>query len=171
MARLAVILALLLSLTGIAQAEERSSLLPAVPQASGEPHPEGSEFWRKHHMELMRHGRDMTVRDGVRPIEASLKGCFDCHAVKDDHGQYVTVKSETHFCRVCHDYAAVKVDCFMCHRSTPDGVDEHAIEGEGHAGLMTTPEGEAGQAALAGYLDRLTRPARRAMTTTAEAEQ
>ena len=119
MARLAVILAFLLSLAGVAQGGERSSLLPEVPKATGEPHAEGSLYWRKHHMEMMRHDRDLTLRMGDREIEASLKGCFDCHAVKDDHGQYVTVKSEKHFCRVCHDYAAVKVDCFMCHRSTP----------------------------------------------------
>ena len=167
MARLAVILAFLLSLAGVAQGGERSSLLPEVPKATGEPHAEGSLYWRKHHMEMMRHDRDLTLRMGDREIEASLKGCFDCHAVKDDHGQYVTVKSEKHFCRVCHDYAAVKVDCFMCHRSTPDGVDEHAIEGDAHAGLMTLPGGDAGE--VAGYLDRAVRPARRMTMTTTDA--
>ena len=170
MARLAVLLALLISLSGAAWAEERASLLPAIPEASGAPHPEGSEYWRKHHMELMRHDRDLTVRAGERKIEASLKGCFDCHAVKDDAGQYVTVKSEKHFCRVCHDYAAVKVDCFMCHRSTPDGVDENAIDGAAHA-LMTTPQGGEGAGAVASYLERLVpRPARR-MSQGSEAEE
>ena len=162
MARLAVILAFLLSLAGIAQGEERASLLPEVPKASGEAHAEGSEYWRKNHMEMMRHDRDLTLRMGEREIEASLKGCFDCHAAKDDRGQYVTVQSENHFCRVCHDYAAVKVDCFMCHRSTPDGVDEHAISGESHA-LMSRPEneGEGDAEAIAGYLERVGLAARR----------
>lgn len=79
-------------------------------------------------MDLMRHDRDLTVRDGDRKIGASLTGCFDCHAATDDAGQIVTYQSEQHFCRSCHDYVAVKVDCFMCHRSTPDGVDEHAVQ-------------------------------------------
>ncbi|MEJ2035783.1 MAG: hypothetical protein P8X69_06795, partial [Maritimibacter sp.] len=40
--------------------------------------------------------------------------------VNDDTGTPVTAEDPRHFCRVCHDYAAVEVDCFMCHRSTPD---------------------------------------------------
>lgn len=103
-------------------------MLPDIPAASGEPHVEGNAYWRRNHMDLMKHDRDATVRDGDREISASLKGCFDCHAAKDDTGQVVTYQSEQHFCRACHDYVAVKVDCFMCHRSTPDGVDEHAIQ-------------------------------------------
>jgi len=172
MARIAVLLAFLLSLAGVAQGEERSSLLPDIPKATGEAHAEGSEYWRKNHMEMMRHDRDLTLRMGEREIEASLKGCFECHAVKDDHGIPVTYQNDKHFCRVCHDYAAVKVDCFMCHRSTPDGVDEHAQEGNSHAGLMTMPEGDEGAGAVAGYLERLKRSAKRpvaATNTTAEA--
>lgn len=157
----AAILVLWSALAGAAWAGESSSLLPEVPKGSGDPHAEGNLFWREHHMDMMYHDRDRTVRFGDREIRASLKGCFDCHAVKDDAGQYVTVRSEKHFCRVCHDYAAVKVDCFMCHRSTPDGVDEHALEGEAHAGQMTGPPDDAdGAEAVADYLARVRRPAR-----------
>ena len=99
---------------------------PVVPTATGEPHPEGNEYWRVHHMDMMLHGRDLTLRDGVRDltpddmeIQASIGECFDCHAVQDAAGDYVTFEDERHFCRVCHDYTAVTVDCFMCHRSTP----------------------------------------------------
>ena len=120
--------ALLIGGAGLATAQERSSLLPDIPVATGEPHAEGNEYWRRNHMNLMKHDRDLTVRDGDRQIEASLKGCFDCHTAKDDAGQVVTYQSEKHFCRACHEYVAVKVDCFMCHRSTPDGVDEHELQ-------------------------------------------
>lgn len=125
-----LILALAIGLVGHASAQERASLLPEVPKATGEPHPEGNEFWRRNHMELMRHDRDQTVYLGDREIGASLSACFECHAATDDAGAVVTYESEQHFCRACHDYAAVKVDCFMCHRSTPEGVDEgnlHAL--------------------------------------------
>ncbi len=98
---------------------------PAVPTASGAPHPV-EEDWRANHMVYLYHDRDLTLRDGVRDlaetdteIRASLTECFDCHAVKDAAGVPVTYEDPRHFCRVCHDYAAVRVDCFMCHRSTP----------------------------------------------------
>ncbi|MCI2400135.1 hypothetical protein [Aliiroseovarius subalbicans] len=95
-----------------------NDLLPIVPTAIGDPHPEGNDFMRRNHMDMMKHGRDLTLREGERDIDASLGQCFDCHAVVED-GAPVTYDNEKHFCRTCHDYAAVKVDCFMCHRSTP----------------------------------------------------
>lgn len=102
-----------------------------VPKAIGEPHPEGNEYWRRYHMVLMNHDRDLTVRDDEREIGASLAQCFECHTVNDAAGTPVTYQDERHFCRACHEFTAVRVDCFMCHRSTPDGVDESP----GHAGL------------------------------------
>jgi hypothetical protein len=152
MARIAILVGFLLVLAGGGAAQERAPLLPDIPKGTGEAHAEGNSFWRKNHMEMMRHDRDLTLRMGEREIDASLKGCFDCHAVSGDHGTPVTYENEKHFCRVCHDYAAVKVDCFMCHRSTPDGVDEHAINGSDHA-MLPTPEREVG--AVEGYLKRL----------------
>lgn len=104
---------------------------PVVPAASGDPHPE-DENWRVHHMDYLKHDRDLTMRDGVRDlspddiaINASIGECFDCHAVKDEAGAFVSFDDDRHFCRVCHDYAAVTVDCFSCHRSTPS--NESAI--------------------------------------------
>lgn len=95
-------------------------LYPSVPAATGEPHPEGNEFMRRNHMKMLLHDRDLTMHDGVRPANASLKGCFECHATRDETGQAVSFEDDRHFCRVCHDYVAVKVDCFTCHRSTPE---------------------------------------------------
>jgi [DsrC]-trisulfide reductase subunit J len=118
----------------LAQAQERSSLLPDVPKATGEPHAEGNEYWRKNHPDLLRHDRDLTVRDGEREIGASLKSCFECHAATDDQGTVLTAASPNHFCSACHQYVAVKIDCFVCHRSTPDGVDEY----ESQAALSTS---------------------------------
>lgn len=129
----------LLCTVGLAGAEGRTSLWPELPVATGEPHPEGNEFWRKRHMDLMKHDRDKTLREGERDIQASLKECFDCHLAKDDHGDPVTYEDERHFCRTCHDFVAVKVDCFTCHRSTPDGFDEGAAS---HARLFHTPTDE-----------------------------
>jgi len=149
--RLVLICAVLIGATSLAMAQERSALLPDIPAATGDPHQEGSEYWRRNHMDLMRHDRDLTLRDGEREIGASLKGCFDCHAAKDDAGQVVTYENEGHFCRTCHDYVAVQVDCFMCHRSTPDGVDE----GAAHAAIL--PRGSLKDADIEGVIAYLSK--------------
>lgn len=150
--RFALLLILSLSVFAPANAQQQSSLLPAIPKATGEPHPEGNEFWRKNHMDLMRHDRDLTMRQGDREIEASLKGCFDCHAATDDAGAIVTYESDQHFCRTCHDYVAVKVDCFACHRSTPVGVDETAS----HATLLPKRDHLQDTERLVAYLQEVT---------------
>lgn len=93
---------------------------PVIPKASGKPHPEGNLFMRISHMKLMKHDRDQTMRFGDRDISHSLKACVDCHAVDGEDGEPVSAKSEKHFCRTCHDYVAVKIDCFQCHNSKPD---------------------------------------------------
>jgi [DsrC]-trisulfide reductase subunit J len=126
--RFVLLWALLIGGATLAQAQERSSLLPNVPKATGEPHPEGNEFWRKNHPDMLRHDRNLTVRDGEREIGASLKSCFQCHTATDDQGTVLTSQSPNHFCSACHQYVAVKIDCFVCHRSTPDGVDEYEAQ-------------------------------------------
>jgi [DsrC]-trisulfide reductase subunit J len=140
-------LAILLILPGLifapVAAQETSSLYPEVPKATGEPHPEGNEFWRINHMKLLLHDRDDTLRLGDRKIQASLKGCVVCHAVKGDDGQPVGAEDERYFCQVCHAYTAVKIDCFTCHASKPDEADIQAL----------LAPGEPDIAKLAAYLE------------------
>ena len=125
MTRLLAIVSFLFAFTALPASAQEWRFGPNVPMATGDPHPEGNENMRKFHMELMKHDRDMTLRDGERDIGASLKECFECHTVKDEEtGDPVTYEDERHFCRTCHDFVAVKVDCFMCHRSTPEGFEE-----------------------------------------------
>jgi hypothetical protein len=91
---------------------------PVIPQASGEcvaP----KDVMRRFHMTMLKHTRDVTVRAGDRKTAEGLTACIGCHAVKDASGTPVSVSSPQHFCRSCHDYAAVKIDCFECHASRP----------------------------------------------------
>jgi len=125
MKRLLLSVLMMAALLGLPSYAE--GLFPSIPKAIGEPHPEGNEYWRVNHPALMMHDRDMTVIDGVRNIDASLKECVSCHAVNGPDAAPVTIESEDHFCRVCHDYAAVKVDCFQCHNSVPDVADQAAL--------------------------------------------
>ncbi len=95
---------------------------PAIPDAiKGEQCVEDTDFMRKNHMELLLHQRDETVHKGIRTKKHSLKECFTCHVVKDKDNKPLTVSSPKHFCRECHDYAAVSIDCFQCHTSVPGG--------------------------------------------------
>ena len=100
---------------------------PKIPKATGEPHPEGNLFWRINHPRLLGHDRNLTVREGNRQVQASLKACMTCHAVKGDDGQPVSFEDPRHFCRVCHDFVAVRPDCFECHKSTPDDTASQAL--------------------------------------------
>jgi len=111
-------------------AAQEARFAPEIPKATGKAHPEGNAHMRRFHMNMMKHDRDLTVYDGDRAVTASLGECFDCHTVQDEAGIPVTAADERHFCRVCHDFTAVQVDCFDCHRSTPDDFAEpelHAL--------------------------------------------
>jgi predicted CXXCH cytochrome family protein len=100
-----------------------NTLLPAIPEGLGERCVEDTDFMRRNHMELLKHQRDETVLKGVRTEQYSLKECFNCHVVYGPDAKAVTAASPAHFCRACHDYAAVSIDCFDCHASRPEAAD------------------------------------------------
>lgn len=133
-----------LLLGGTAWAEDRS-VYPFIPKAQIDtPHPEGNAYMRINHMNLLKHDRDSTVLLGDREVKYSLKECVACHAVNGPSGEAVSTKSEKHFCRACHDFAAVKIDCFQCHNSKPDAQTE---------AMLSRPEPDTGK--LAAYLDKV----------------
>ena len=86
------------------------------------------EQMRREHMNILMHRRDDTMFKGIRGGKAALSACLTCHMVKDEKtGKPVTVASPKHFCRVCHDYTAVKVDCWSCHKSVPEETGTQAM--------------------------------------------
>ena len=74
---------------------------------------------RRDHMKLLMHQRDDTVHQGIRGARHSLVGCIDCHAAKDETGQWVRIDAPGQFCESCHAYVSVKIDCFGCHAALP----------------------------------------------------
>ena len=80
-----------------------------------------TDFMKRNHFEMIKHQRDVTVRQGVRDTKDSLAQCVDCHASRDAAGKAVPVNAEGQFCEGCHEYVAVKIDCFSCHTSVPGG--------------------------------------------------
>jgi hypothetical protein len=71
-----------------------------------------TEEMRRNHMDMLKHTRDKTMRQGVRGEKASLNECIGCHASKSTG----SVLGKDHFCESCHAYAAVKLDCWGCHQ-------------------------------------------------------
>ena len=116
-------LALLLALgpAALAQAVAPQANASRVPQPVIETARGGScvgpsAFMRRNHMTLLKQQRDDTLRRGIRTGKYSLKACVACHASQTT--QSVNA-APSNFCQSCHNYAAVKIDCFECHANTP----------------------------------------------------
>ncbi len=77
---------------------------------------EDTAFMRRNHMELLKHHRDRTVREGIRTTQHSLANCVTCHAGKETRR---VTGSRDAFCEGCHAYAGVRLDCFECHSDRP----------------------------------------------------
>ncbi|MCC2112982.1 MAG: hypothetical protein KDJ16_13190 [Hyphomicrobiales bacterium] len=117
--------------------------VPEPAKGRGENCVADTQLMRRNHMNLLKHQRKDTVHEGVRTETFSLKGCIDCHAVEGPDAKPVGISSPQHFCRTCHDYAAVQIDCFECHASKP---------GEADKTTMARPH-DADVAALSKYLE------------------
>lgn len=116
---LIIVAVALASLVGLA-VSAGSVPYPDIPRGQGEVCVEDTDFMRRNHMSILLHQRDDTVHKGLRTKQHSLKECINCHAVLGADSVPVTASSPQHFCRSCHDYAAVKIDCFECHASRPE---------------------------------------------------
>ena len=114
------------------QASAQPAWMPNPPKAIGGQCDLDPKEMRRTHMNLLDHKRDQTMHDGIRTKKFSLKNCIACHAVKDESNKFVTVKDERHFCRSCHDYVAVRIDCFDCHASRPGDTMDKAAKASGN---------------------------------------
>jgi hypothetical protein len=116
----------LLSLTASADDGKKNSIpYPTPPKAktsvsATQACVEPLEVMRRAHGQFLKHHRKEAVHEGIRTKQHSLVGCIDCHVTPNAAGQYPTQEGNEHFCRSCHSYAAVTVDCFQCHASKPD---------------------------------------------------
>ena len=72
-----------------------------------------AEEMRRNHMDMLKHQRDRTLRQGIRGEKASLNECIECHASKKTGS---VLGGKENFCESCHSYVAVKLDCFECHQ-------------------------------------------------------
>jgi hypothetical protein len=75
-----------------------------------------TEDMRHNHMKYLLHHRKLTMHEGIRTKQFSLKNCVDCHASPKTN----SVLGQDGFCANCHRYAAVSIDCFSCHSDKPE---------------------------------------------------
>ena len=112
---------------------------------------EPEDEMRRNHMEYILHQRDETMYGGIRTRQYALEECINCHASKDETGEYVRAEDSRHFCSSCHTYASVKIDCFQCHADIPvrastlQKVQSGQIPQHGHAGFAGSNPGEKHQ--------------------------
>ena len=111
---------LILLATSSLAAELSQVPLPEIGKGKGEACVADTDFMRRNHMNLLGHQRDETLREGIRGARYSLRECVACHAVPDAQGIAVKAADPRHFCSACHNYAAVRIDCFECHASRPE---------------------------------------------------
>jgi hypothetical protein len=94
----------------------QNTLQPVIEKARGGQCVDDPATMRRNHMKLLKHQRGDTLRGGIRTGKYSLKECIACHASQTTGS---VTGSSSNFCQACHDYAAVKVDCFECHANKP----------------------------------------------------
>ena len=125
---LGILATLLLTLPIAASADKDTHTLPFSDLSLAEPARhfsatqecvEPEEEMKRNHMNYILHQRDETVYGGIRTRQYALEECINCHASKDEDGEYVRVEDTRHFCASCHTYASVKIDCFQCHADVP----------------------------------------------------
>jgi hypothetical protein len=103
-------------LPGIARAEGTRVPLPSFTVDRSTTCVAPPAVMRRTHMEMLKHRRDKTVHQGIRGGDESLNRCIACHASKTTGA---AIGAPDAFCQSCHDYAAVKLDCFDCHQGRP----------------------------------------------------
>jgi len=97
---------------------------------------EPTEIMRREHMNFLLHQRDDTVVDGIRTKKYSFTGCIDCHARPSDDGNIIRFDDPEYFCTACHQYTAVKIDCFECHSDQPSAAAKQMSQNFGTQELL-----------------------------------
>jgi len=91
--------------------------MPVIARGQGDSCVADTEFMRRNHMTLLKHEHNEPRSQDTPGEGYTFRECLDCHAAGGPDARPVTADSPEHFCRSCHDYVALKIDCFDCHRS------------------------------------------------------
>jgi hypothetical protein len=98
---------------GDLRAAQGRTPLPAVQSAAaGTQCVEPPDVMRRNHMNCSSTSATTPCAAACAAPRHSLKGCIDCHASAQTRS---VAQAPGNFCVSCHQYAAVKIDCFECH--------------------------------------------------------
>jgi hypothetical protein len=111
--------------------------LPKLEKGKGDKCVEDTQYMRRNHMDLLKHHRDKTMREGIRTTRHSLRKCVECHAGQKS-GSVAASKED--FCAACHSYASVKLDCWDCHATKPGKKPIQQAAVPSASPLMTTAQ-------------------------------
>ncbi|MDH5679752.1 MAG: hypothetical protein OEZ28_14200 [Nitrospinota bacterium] len=76
---------------------------PVLEKGKGEKCVKETDWMRRNHMNMLKHTRDDSVRDGVPAGESGLAGCVSCHPKRGE------------FCDSCHSFVGASPECWRCH--------------------------------------------------------
>jgi hypothetical protein len=127
MVLIAALMVIVAAISGMRAFAGDGTPVPHPPKGKGERCVADTDFMRKNHMKMLLHHRTEAVHLGVRTPQYDLNGCVNCHAVEGADGKPVSFASDRHFCKSCHSYAAVSIDCFECHASRPEAKGKTAF--------------------------------------------
>ena len=103
---------------------------PAIQQLADKQCVESPEFMRANHMQLLNQWRTEAVRNGQsvyinsngKSFDISLQDtCLNCHSTEAEKAAQTggvsnpATNESPQFCASCHDYSAVKPNCWTCH--------------------------------------------------------
>ena len=99
---------------------------PTIPKAiKGKQCVADTSEMRRNHMDYLKQHRIEALRHGVRTKQYSLKECLECHVPAK--GTETSAESGQ-FCENCHVYVGVKLDCFECHATQPEPLDDRSAQ-------------------------------------------
>lgn len=123
LAKWMLVLAGIIGLTACDSGTPTPNLAPAKAKAEQCVLP--TDDMRRNHMAYLDQHRDDAVIQGVRSSKFGLTECINCHVdAKRDDGSPIYYGDKDHFCSSCHKFAGVKIDCFQCHASRPDVMEQ-----------------------------------------------
>lgn len=138
---LPVLLALTLS-APVHAGDKEGGVGPVIPApVKGEQCVADTNDMRKNHMKYLLKHRNEALREGIRTEQYSLKQCLECHVPAG--GVQQTGREGDHFCKNCHMYVGVRLDCFECHNTKPEkSAQFHPLVSPSMKALKSQPAAE-----------------------------
>ncbi len=88
---------------------------------------ENKEIMQKNHQDLLKGRMNAEYPLDMTQKNISIEQCVTCHVQRGQDNMPVSADNANHFCRECHTFNKVSVNCFQCHASLPAS-DPYAMD-------------------------------------------